>query len=203
MRHLKQYILKNKKLIIFLAILVLIAITTGSILSVTISSNDNELVKNYLTNYLTSINNKELVMTDSFLASLINNTTLVLSIFLLNLSLIGLPIILIIFFYKSFLFGFTIGSILVNYKAKGILLSIIYMFPHNLIDILILMFYFIVSFNLIRKTINNIINKEPINIKRIKRYFIITLQVLIAYILISAYSSYIVPILIRSINILK
>lgn len=203
MKHLKLYVLKNKRLIIFLSILVLIAIAAGSVLSVTISSNDNELVRNYLTNYISSINSKELVMLDSFLSSLINNTILVLSIFLLNLSLIGLPIILIIFFYKSFIFGFTIGSILITYKSKGIILSIIYMFPHNIIEILVLILYFIVSFNLIKKAIFNIINKEPLSLNKLKKYLIITLQVLIVYILISLYSSYIVPILIRSLNIFK
>ena len=87
MKHLKLYVLKNKRLIIFLSILVLIAIAAGSVLSVTISSNDNELVRNYLTNYISSINSKELVMLDSFLSSLINNTILVLLIFLFDIDI--------------------------------------------------------------------------------------------------------------------
>ena len=203
MKKVKKYVVKNKKIFIFLSILVLIAITAGSIFSVTISSNDAELVKNYLANYITSINNNELIMLDSFLSSIINNFSLVFIVFLLGISFIGIPIIIIIFFYKSFIFGFTLGSILVNYKIKGILLSIIYMFPHNIIDIFVLIIYVVISINLTRNIIKSLLKKEPINTNIIKRYIKITLQVLIVYLVISVYSSYVVPLFIKAINISK
>ena len=199
MRHLKKYVVRNKKLFIFFSILVLIAIAAGSIFSVTLSSSDTELVKNYITNYISSIKNNELILFDSFISSLINNVSLIVILFLLGISVIGIPIVIIIFFYKSFIFGFTLGSILVNYKIKGILLSIIYMFPHNIIDIFILIIYSIVILNIFKKIISTVIKKEPLNLYYLKKYFKITLLVVLIYIFISLYSSYIVPILIRKI----
>ena len=201
LRNITRYVQENKKLFMFLVILVLIAITAGSIFSVTLTNNDSELVKNYLGNYLSSINNKEVIMLDSFISSLTSNSLLVLFIFILGLSFIGIPIILIVFFYKSFIFGFTLGSILINYKVKGIILSIIYMFPHQLLDIFILILFTIISFKTSKKILKAIIKKEALNYSFITKYLKITLIVMLSYIFISLYSSFIVPTILKYISI--
>ena len=201
LRNITRYVQENKKLFMFLVILVLIAITAGSIFSVTLTNNDSELVKNYLGNYLSSINNKEIIMLDSFISSLTSNSLLVLFIFILGLSFIGIPIILIVFFYKSFIFGFTLGSILINYKVKGIILSIIYMFPHQLLDIFILILFTIISFKTSKKILKAIIKKEALNYSFITKYLKITLIVMLSYIFISLYSSFIVPTILKYISI--
>ena len=201
LRNIKRFVQENKRIFMFLVILVLIAVTSGSVFSVTLKANDNDLVKNYLINYLSSINNKELVMIDSFISSITSNFLLIFSIFILGLSFIGIPILLIIFFYKSFIFGFTLGSILINYKIKGILLSIIYMFPHHLLDIFILILYTIMSFNISKKILNALLKKDTLNYNFISRYLKITLIVLLFYILISFYSSFVVPTILRYIKL--
>ncbi len=201
LKNIKRYVLENKKLFMFLIVLVLIAITAGSIFSVTLTTSDTELVKNYLENYISSINNKEIIMLDSFFSSLSSNFLLVFSIFILGLSFIGIPIILIIFFYKSFVFGFTLGSILINYKVKGIVLSIIYMFPHNIIDLFTLILFCIMSFNISKKILNSIIRKDTINYSFVPKYLKRTVLVLLIYIVISLYSSFAVPTILRYISI--
>ena len=53
---LRSNIISNKRMIIFFSILIIIGIVTGSLFSVTISSNDKSLVSNYLENFFLSIN---------------------------------------------------------------------------------------------------------------------------------------------------
>lgn len=201
--NIKRYVQKNKKVFMFLIVLVLIGITAGSIFSVTLKPNDNGLVKNYLENYLSSINNKEIVILDSFFSSITSNFFIIISIFLLGLSFIGIPIILIIFFYKSFIFGFTLGSILINYKIKGILLSIIYMFPHNLIDLFTLILFTIMSFNISKNVLNAVIRKDTLDYRFISKYIKRTILVFLIYTFISLYSSVVVPSILRYIQIFK
>lgn len=195
---LKSYLRVNNKLFLFLSILLVIGIIAGSIFSVTITDNDTELVNNYLINYLTSIKNGELLFLDSFVSTVLSNLIVVVLIWIFGISIIGIPVIFLIFFYKSFILGFTIGSILLNYKIKGILFSIIYVFPHHIINLLMLMIFIVYAYVVSLKIINAVFKRTEVNFKPITyKYLSILGIVLITILLTSFYSSFIVPRLLK------
>lgn len=194
----KKYFIVNKKIFFFLSILLIIGIISGTIFSIVITDTDSKLVTDYLANYLDSIKNNSINLFDSFFSSSLSSIMISIIIFLLGLSVIGIPIIFIIFFYKSFIFGFTIGSILINYKVKGILLSIIYMLPHHVINILVLIVFIIYAYIISLSLVKAFFKREEINFKAITyKYLIMFIIVIGINILLSLYGSIIVPKLIK------
>ncbi|HPF83609.1 MAG TPA: stage II sporulation protein M [Bacilli bacterium] len=194
----KKYFIVNKKIFFFLSILLIIGIISGTIFSIVITDTDSKSVTDYLANYLDSIKNNSINLFDSFFSSSLSSIMISIIIFLLGLSVIGIPIIFIIFFYKSFIFGFTIGSILINYKVKGILLSIIYMLPHHVINILVLIVFIIYAYIISLSLVKAFFKREEINFKAITyKYLIMFIIVIGINILLSLYGSIIVPKLIK------
>lgn len=135
LNKLKYGAINNKKIIIFLFVLCIIAIFSSSILVTLISKSDKESIINYIKEYITSFNN--LNFKDILNNRLLNNLIPILFVWLIGISIIGLPIIIFIYFYKMFILGFSISSFILTYKLKGLLLTILYVFPAKIINILI------------------------------------------------------------------
>ena len=135
-----NHILKQKKKYMFLLTILLIGLISGIIFIFLIKNNDKELIKN---NYNQIFNTKGINTFKTFINSLSYNFISLLIIYVLAVSIIGLPIIILYLFIKGFIFGITISSIISIYGFKGILLSLSYIFPHQLV---LLFLYVIISF---------------------------------------------------------
>lgn len=198
MDKLKEYLKMNKKVFVFLFILFIIGLAAGSIFRVTLNDNDASLVNTYLDNYINSIKDNTIVFKDTFLNSISSNLLITVLIWLLGISVIGLPIIIFLFFYKSFVIGFAISSVLMKYKVKGLLLSIIYIFPHHIINILLLMVLISYAFLISIGIINAVIKRKEISFKDITyKYLIILGLISSVLIFLSLYEAFIVPRLIK------
>lgn len=198
MDKLKEYLKMNKKVFVFLFILFIIGLAAGSIFRVTLNDNDTSLVSTYLDNYINSIKDNTIVFKDTFFNSISSNLLITVLIWLLGISVIGLPIIIFLFFYKSFVVGFAISSVLMKYKVKGLLLSIIYIFPHHIINILLLMVLISYAFLISIGIINAVIKRKEISFKDITyKYLIILGLISLVLIFLSLYEAFIVPKLIK------
>ncbi len=198
MDKLKEYLKMNKKVFVFLFILFIIGLAAGSIFRVTLNDNDTSLVNTYLDNYINSIKDNTIVFKDTFFNSISSNLLITVLIWLLGISVIGLPIIIFLFFYKSFVIGFAISSVLMKYKVKGLLLSIIYIFPHHIINILLLMVLISYAFLISIGIINAVIKRKEISFKDITyKYLIILGLISSVLIFLSLYEAFIVPKLIK------
>ena len=194
MQHFKQYFIVSKKMYLFLFILFIIAIIAGSVFSITLNEVDNDLVTTYLNNYLNLVKEKNIVFKESFLNFSLSNSITNLIIWLLGFSVIGIPIIIFLFFYKCFIIGFAISSIILRYKAKGILLGLLYVFPHHIISILLLMILSIYALSVSINIIKAILKRKEISFKEItNRYIVILLITFISTLLLGIYESYILP----------
>ena len=194
MQHFKQYFIVSKKMYLFLFILFIIAIIAGSVFSITLNEVDNDLVTTYLNNYLNLVKEKNIVFKESFLNFILSNSITNLIIWLLGFSVIGIPIIIFLFFYKCFIIGFAISSIILRYKAKGILLGLFYVFPHHIISILLLMILSIYALSVSINIIKAILKRREISFKEItNRYIVILLITFISTVLLGIYESYILP----------
>lgn len=197
MKHLDKLKMKihgNKKMILFLVGLMMIGIIAGSIFVVLLKQNDQDLLKEYLTNFMTNIETNQLNQMSAFLNTVGGNFFLILFIWLLGISVIGIPIILFVFFSKAFVLGFSITSIILNYKLKGCLMAFFYIFPHHVINmgiyIMLLMYSLTVSFRIIKA----MLKKESFDFKSIiKQYSRILLFAFVGVLFTTLFEIYVVP----------
>lgn len=191
----------NKKVLVFLMVLALIALISGSIFVVMLDNHDKSIVTNYLNEFIENICKNKVDYLFVLKDSLISNITLIISIWLLGISVIGIPIILFLFFSQIFTFGFALASIILNYKFKGLLLAFLYTFPNYIIYFMAL--FIIVSYSLILsiKFIYSVINKKQIDFKIVSnRYLLVLVFSLIAITLCSLYETFVFPSIIRLIT---
>ena len=195
----KRNFMQQKKLYIFLTVFSIIAIISGILFYFILSDTDKKTSMDLIDNFFKTLHsNKNLNYFSSLLSSLTNNISFSLIIWTLGISIIGLPIIVILLFFRCFVLGFSISSIIAKYGLKGILKAFLYVFPHQLILIIILMLlsFYAVSFCI--KLFKYLFLKEQINFKEAMRKYIKILAItIIANIFLSLYETYIATYLIR------
>lgn len=85
-----------------------------------------------------------------------------------------------------------------NYKVKGLLISLIYIFPHHIINILLYTILIIYSLALSVKLIYSIFKRKSIDFKPIiNKYLYILLICIVGFCLTSLYEAFIMPKLIN------
>ena len=190
----RQNIHINKNLFVFLLVIVIVGVAAGSIFSIIIDNSDKNLVSNFLNDFFNNVHSKKLNFNNSFINALIFTVLFGFLIWVLGLSVIGFFVILVMLFLKAFILGFSVSSIIINFKLKGVLYSLIYIFPHQVINVLVFMilsgYALIISFKIIRcftlkKTLDfrNILN----------RYVRVLIISIIFLILTSLYEAYVMP----------
>lgn len=188
----------DKKTVIFLIIICIIGIVTGSIFMTILSTNDKDIVIESLDNFI-ALNGQ--INTKISLTNNLNiNLLYCIIIWLLGISIIGLPIVIFILFMKSFLLSFTISSFIYKYKTKGLLLGIIYNLPHQVINLIIYLYLGVYSIKLSSFILKAIVYKKNINFKNItNRYLIVLLFSVIILIISTLYETYIMPSLLKKV----
>lgn len=186
----------DKKVLIFLIIICIIGIITGSIFMTILNSNDKNSILVSLEEFITSYDtvNPE----KGLINNLIVNIMYIFAIWILGISIIGLPIVIFILFFKSFLLSFTISSFIMKYKLKGILLGIIYNMPHQIINLIVYMYLGVYSIKLSSCIIEAIVYKKSINFKSItNRYILVLVISIVTLIITTLYETYIMPVLLK------
>lgn len=190
----KDVVLPNKKINYFILSIMLLGIICGSIFFTIISKTDKAQTIELIKNFFVNVNNSSI---DSGLAlknSLITNGILVTLIFILGMSVIGLILNVFIVYIKGFVLGFSISSIIGTYGLKGIIAAFIYIFPHQIINIIAICIIGIYSIMFSIYLIKLITNKKSVNSKNIfRKYFIIFAFSLISVTIASFCEAYILP----------
>lgn len=141
---LQKEIQKNKYKYIFLLTIILIGFISGIIFSNILSYNDHQEISNTLKDYFLGIkNNQSINYLGNFLNIFSVNYLYMLLIWIFGLSIIGIILNPFILYFKSFVIGFSVGIIISVYSYLGILGSLLYLFPHLLINLLV---YTLLSF---------------------------------------------------------
>lgn len=190
---LKNYYRVNKKYFVFITIIFFIAIMSGSIFTLTLNDTDTNIVSEFFSNYLENINKINYI--NSFVNSLISNIFVVMIIWLLSYSIIGLPIIILIFFYKSFIIGFSISGIIINYKIKGLLMAFLYIFPHQILFILALLYLLVFSVIMSINLFYAVFKHENIRFSSNNNLIIIFTSIIT--LLCSIYDSFMLPLIMK------
>ena len=162
---LKSIFIINNQIITFLFGLSIIAIITGAFYITILNKTDQSLITETILNFFNNISINKLNYGLSLKNTFVINIGFIILIWLLGISVIGIPIIIFLFFSKIFTLGFSISSIIFNYKLKGILLAILYIFPHHVINGYIYMIILAYSLSLSLKIIATIIKRKSIDFK--------------------------------------
>ena len=132
-------ILPNKKVNLFVIFIVILGIISGSLFLMVLNDNDKSEVINEISTFMANINTNNINNLNSFKNSLIEGMILIILSWILGMSIIGVIFNIFFIYMKSFTIGFSISSFILVYKYKGILSSLVYTIPSQLINILIIL----------------------------------------------------------------
>ena len=129
--------------------------------------------------------------------SLIINYLFVGTIWILGLSMIGIIANIFLTYIKGFLVGFSISSIFLTYGYKGILAALLYTFPSQILNIIVVSILSIYSIMFAKNLLQIIISKQNNNRLMLKKYTVILMLCIILSFISSLLEVYVFP------NILK
>ena len=143
----------NKKLYVFMSIILVIGFIVGIVFVVLLDEatkeilflNINEVLQNF-----SYVNTNDLIIHLVILSSL-----LILSMFL-----IGGPLVLFFMFYNGFSIGFIISSLTCIFGIKVILFGSIYVIIYKLLFLIMLVVFSVNLFKIIKCVIDRIVNKN-------------------------------------------
>ncbi len=183
----------DKRYVFFMLVIVILGIITGSLFIIILNSADKELVREYISDYIGNINNQ-----DNLYNNIMLNYSSVILISIIGFTYFLFPLNILILFYKAFVIGFSISSFIMCYKFKGLLLSIVYVFPHHILNILFLSLIVAFTAKLSIKMINHILKRHSVDLRLyFNKYMCMLLIVSILFIFTTLYETYIIPLLLN------
>ena len=196
--NLINIILPNKKINLFIITILIIGIISGSIFLMLASATDKTTVITQIKNFFTNISNNSLDNGLALKNSLIINYLFIGSIWILGLSTIGIIINIFLTYIKGFLVGFSISSIFLTYGYKGILASILYTFPSQILNIIVVSTLSIYSIMFAKNLFKIILSKNNTNNRlMLKKYTVILMLCIIISFISSLLEIYLFPNLLK------
>lgn len=191
-------IIPSKKINYFTFFVVTLGLISGAIFLVLISQNDKTSVINQITNFMNNINNNNIDSVQALKNSVFTNFTYVLLIWILGMSIIGILFNIFFIYIKGFVLGFSISSLIYVYGVKGILASFIYTFPHQLLNIFVVVILGIYSIMFTNNLYKQIIGNKTGGFKYfIKKYTYILLIAVVITIISTLLETFFTPALFK------
>lgn len=192
-------ILPNKKVNLFVIFIIVLGIISGCLFLVVLNENDKNLVINEINTFMTNINTNNINNINSFKNSMIEFLIFIMLTWILGMSIIGIVFNIFFIYLKSFVIGFSISSFILIYKYKGILASLVYVFPSQLINILIILILGVYTLLFSKYLFKLIFFKDKsINLgKFFKKYTLVLVICLILSLISSLAEGYLVPSLLK------
>jgi len=188
----------DKKYVLFSLILVILGIITGSLFIVILNSTDKNLVIEYISAFIDNIKNSSINNLDLLKNAIISNYIVIFILLIIGFTSFLFPINVLILFYKSFIIGFSLSSFILTYGIKGSLLSIFYILPHLLINILIFCLLTAFTLKISISMIKCVIKKKDVNMRQyFNKYLSIIIMSIIIITLTSLYEAYVAPYLLK------
>lgn len=194
---LKDLILPNKKLNYFVGTILLLGILSGSIFLMLSSQNDQTSVIRQIELFFTNISKNSIDNGLAFRNSLIVNYLFILLIWGFGFSMIFVIFTIFIAYIKGFLVGFSISSIFLTYHLKGIVGVLLYAFPTQLFNLLIVFLLTVYSLMFSNHLIKVLLSKKGNQRSMLKKYFVILMFCIILSFLSSVLEVYVFPRLLK------
>ena len=195
---LSNIILPSKKINYFVITILLFGIISGSIFLIVLNDTDKSNAILQIETFISNIDGNKIDNGLALKNSLIINYIFVGLIWGLGLSIIGVIFNIFLTYIKGFIIGFSISSIFLTYKYKGILMGLLYIFPHQIINIMVVCILTIYSIMFSHNLLTIIVSK---NVKKnrsmLKKYVIILIFSVIASFISSILEIYMFPNLLK------
>lgn len=196
-KKLRDLILPNKTINFFIITILILGIISGSIFLMISNETDKSSVITQIETFFKNISNNSIDNGLALKNSLIINYLFVGAIWILGLSMIGVIANIFLTYIKGFLVGFSISSIFLTYGYKGFLAALLYTFPSQLLNIIVVSILSIYSIMFAKNLFQIIISKQNNNRLMLKKYLVILMMCIILSFISSLLEVYIFP------NILK
>ena len=192
-------ILPNKKVNLFVIFIVVLGIISGSLFLMVLNENDKSEVINEISTFMTNINTNNINNLNSLKNSLIEGMILIILSWILGMSIIGVIFNIFFIYMKSFTIGFSISSFILVYKYKGILSSLVYTVPSQLINILIILILGVYTLLFSKYLFKMIFFKDKtVNLGKFFKKYVLVFGICILLCLISSLcEAYLVPSLLK------
>lgn len=188
----------DKKYVLFSLVLVILGIITGSLFIVILNSTDKNLVIEYISDFIDNIKNSSINNLDLLKNAIISNYIAIFILLIVGFTSFLFPINVLILFYKSFIIGFSLSSFILTYGIKGTLLSIFYILPHLLINILIFCLLTAFTLKISISMIKCVVKRKDVNMRQyFNKYLSIIIMSIIIITLTSLYEAYVAPYLLK------
>lgn len=188
-------ILPSKKINLFVIFIIILGIISGSIFLTVLNETDKNLVINEINTFMTNININNVNNLNAFKNAGIENIIFILLTWILGMSVIGVIFNVVFIYIKSFIVGFSISSFILVFKYKGILASLIYVIPGQLINLLIMLILGVYTILFAKYLFKLIFFKDKsINIGRFFKKYLLILAICLGLSLITALcEAYLLP----------
>ncbi len=198
--YLFETIKKERILLTFIIILFILGLVFGSLFINFVSNDDKTMLINQVTSYFNNISklNDSVFGINVVFPEILNNLLQLLLIFILGISMIGLFAVIIIIFFKGFTLGVTLGTILLKYKLKGVLASVLYVAPCLIINTLIYIFMSFFALNASIKFLKALFKKDNLNFKSfLGKYLLAFLCSLLLIAINTVIDAFLTPVLLK------
>ncbi len=195
---LSDIILPSKKINYFVVTILLFGVISGSIFLVILDSGDKSGTVLQIQTFISNLSNNKVDGGLALRSSLIINYIFVGLIWGLGLSIIGIIFNIFLTYIKGFVVGFSVASIFVTYNYKGILMALLYLFPHQILNVIVVcvltIYSIMFSLNLLEIIVTKKVKK---NYNMLKRYVVILLFSIIISFISSLLEVYLFPNLLK------
>ena len=175
----------NKKFNLPVIVTFLIGIVFGIIFLFFISEMDKLIIKSEIEEYLSLVSNSSNTL-NSILNSFKNNLLYLTIIWVSSITIIFTPIVFFVIFYKGFLTGFLMSSFIMIFGIKGFIYSLIFTFPHEIINIIVFILFSIIMVSISYKIMKSIYKNDTINLRIFCKKLYILYIAFILFLLISS-----------------
>lgn len=187
-------IIPNKNTAYFTIFIMSLGIISGSIFLVLISQSDKQTVIEQITTFFSNINSNNINNIQTLKNSLLINYVYIFLIWILGMSIIGILFNIFLIYFKGFTIGFSIASLIYVHGVKGMLSSLIYLFPNQLLNIFVIFLVGIYSIYFTKNLYKFILGNKTINFKTIiKKYFYILILCVIVALFSSLIETFVTP----------
>ena len=195
---LSDIILPSKKINYFVVTILLFGVISGSIFLVILDSGDKSGTVLQIQTFISNLSNNKVDGGLALRSSLIINYIFVGLIWGLGLSIIGIIFNIFLTYIKGFVVGFSVASIFATYNYKGILMALLYLFPHQILNVIVVCVLTIYSIMFYLNLLEIIVTKKvKKNYNMLKRYVVILLFSIIISFISSILEVYLFPNLLK------
>lgn len=155
-----KHIQGNGVIYFFVCMFFIIGISSGAFIVKALADYQKQELISYMRSFFQILSNKPIDASSVLKQSLINNLQTAALIWILGITVIGMPLILLLVAIRGLIIGFTVGFLVEQLGMKGILFSLISIFPQNLLIIPSIIVIAVIGIGFSKMIVQNRLNKS-------------------------------------------